>query len=882
MGTKQQYVALHVGAALALIGTLPSHAQSPAPNAAETTPEIAEPAASVIEPNAAPETAPAAAAEAAATPAAAEPAAAAPADAARDFGGPEEVIVTARRVQERLQDVPISITVFNQDQLTERNVVSGRDLATYTPSLSANARYGTENTTFAIRGFSQESRTTASVGVFFADVVAPRGGASSTATGDGAGPGSFFDLANVQVLKGPQGTLFGRNTTGGAVLLVPQKPTSQLEGYIEDSRGNYDMRRLQGVLNIPLNDSVRLRFGGDWNQRAGYTKNVSGIGPDAYADTDYLALRASLVIDLAANVENYTIASYSKSENNGVAFQIGKCNPDVGPGVTQVFSTMACDQLARQQNYGKFDVEGFNDDPRSFLRTWQLINTTTWNATDELTVRNIASYSELLNKTRAELFGSAWVLPDTVQPSANNPPISTGQYAGTQFGFNTYRYAPGTSNANQSNFTEELQLQGKWGDLDWQSGVYLELSDPIKDNAVISVSRLHCDDYASFKCTDVAAESQNVNAALGSVTSQRYNTEYRNYGVYTQSTYRFNEQFSLTGGLRYTWDKVNSYGQNVQYSFLDPNVPVGICANPLVRPGVPARTPITSPSECDDNVTAKSDAPTWLVDFDYKPIDDLLLYLKYARGYRQGNTNPLGAGGFTTYGPEQVDSYEFGSKLSWHGAMPGNFNIALFYNDFQDQQLSMALLSSTNAPPNQAIVNVGKSAIKGFEVEAGVRPFAGTKVTLSYAYLDTKLKSVTTPVFPEGSPYDSFVPLTVGRELPYTPKNKLALSADYALPVPASLGDIIAGLSYSYTSNQTALYSAYGGLPSFELLNATLSWKSVAQSSFDIALFATNLTNEKYATNVNDFYAVANARFVSYLYGEPRMVGARLRWTFGG
>ena len=866
MGTKQQGIALRIVAALALIGSWPSHAQAPEPAATETAePVLAPEAAAEIAPTAAP----------------AEPLPEVPAETAQSLPDTEEVIVTARRVQERLQDVPISITVFNQDQLTERNVVSGRDLATYTPSLSANARYGTENTTFAIRGFSQESRTTASVGVFFADVVAPRGGASSTATGDGAGPGSFFDLANVQVLKGPQGTLFGRNTTGGAVLLVPQKPSSQLEGYIEDSRGNYDMRRLQGVLNIPVSESVRLRFGGDWNQRGGYTKNVSGIGPDAYADTDYIALRASMVIDLAANVENYTIASYSRSDNNGVAFQIGDCNPNVAAGVTQVFSTMACDQLARQQRYGKFDVEGFNDDPRSFLRTWQAINTTTWNATDELTVRNIASYSELLNKTRAELFGSAWILPDTVQTSPTGQPFSTGQYAGTQFGFNTYRYAPGASNANQSNFTEELQLQGKWGDLDWQGGVYMEHSDPIKDNAVISVSRLHCDDYASFKCTDVAAESQNVNAALGSVTSQRYNTRYRNYGVYTQSTYRFNEQFALTGGLRYTWDKVDSYGQNVQYSFRDPNVPVGICANPLLRPGVPATTPITSISECDDHVTAKSDAPTWLIDFDYKPIDDLLLYVKYARGYRQGNTNPLGAGGFTTYGPEKVDSYEIGSKLSWHGAVPGNFNVALFYNDFQDQQLSQALLSSTNAPPNQAIVNVGNSEIKGFEVEAGIRPFIGTKLTLSYAYLDTQLKSVTTPVFPEGSPYDSFVPLTVGRELPYTPKNKLALSADYALPVPASLGDIIAGLSYSYSSKQTALYSAYGGLPSFELLNATLSWKSVAQSPFDVALFATNLTNEKYATNVNDFYGVANGRFVSYLYGEPRMFGARLRWTFG-
>src|SRR5882757_1443048 len=170
-----------------------------------------------------------------------------------------EVIVTARRVDERLQDVPISITVFNQEQLTNRNVVNSADLAAYTPSLSANNNFGQENSSFAIRGFVQDAGTPPSVGVYFADVVALRGPTQGTQAGDGAGPGSFFDLQNVQVLKGPQGTLFGRNTTGGAVLFVPQKPTSDVEGYIEASGGNYDMKRVQAVLNAPVSDRVRLR-----------------------------------------------------------------------------------------------------------------------------------------------------------------------------------------------------------------------------------------------------------------------------------------------------------------------------------------------------------------------------------------------------------------------------------------------------------------------------------------------------------------------------------------------------------------------------------------------------------------------------------------------
>lgn len=108
-----------------------------------------------------------------------------------------------------------------QEQLSNRNVVNAADLDT--PSLSVNNNFGNENASFAIRGF-QDIGTQPSVGAYFADVVVPRGPTQGTQAGDGPGPGSFFDLQNVQVLKGPQGTLFGRNTTGGAVLLVPQKP----------------------------------------------------------------------------------------------------------------------------------------------------------------------------------------------------------------------------------------------------------------------------------------------------------------------------------------------------------------------------------------------------------------------------------------------------------------------------------------------------------------------------------------------------------------------------------------------------------------------------------------------------------------------------------
>ena len=185
-------------------------------------------------------------------------------------GDIEEILVTARRNEERLQDVPISMTVFSQEQLTTATSSTPR---TWSSTRRHYREYPFRHATtrYAIRGFVQEFRTTPSVGVYFADVVAPRG-ASGSPAGNGAGPGAFFDLQNVQVLKGPQGTLFGRNTTGGAILLVPQRPTKNSKVTSQASAGNYDMERLQGVMNVPLGASARGRLGVDRQTRDGYMR----------------------------------------------------------------------------------------------------------------------------------------------------------------------------------------------------------------------------------------------------------------------------------------------------------------------------------------------------------------------------------------------------------------------------------------------------------------------------------------------------------------------------------------------------------------------------------------------------------------------------------
>jgi iron complex outermembrane receptor protein len=780
-----------------------------------------------------------------------------------------DIIVTARRKEEKLQDVPISMTVYNQQQLTDRNIVSSAGLAAYTPSVTANTRFGSESSTFAIRGFSQEIRTTASVAVYFADVVAPRS-ATSLSSGDGAGPGAFFDLQNVQVLKGPQGTLFGRNTTAGAVLLVPQKPTDRLEGYVEGSYGNYDMKRVQAVLNVPLSDWARLRLGIDHDQRDGYLKNISGVGPSRLADINYTAGRASLVLDLTPHLENYTIGSYTLSDNNGPVGRISQCFPQT----RFPLGVLSCGAVARMA--GKDFYAAWNGlvDPTSQMRQWQIINTTTWHASDALTVKNILSYGQLKNINRSDLTGANFILGSQLGP------VPTGAFAGARIPFFAIRSATGLPTADESTLTEELQAQGRALDdrLTWQGGLYFESNQPLSSrNGTQTPSLLACTDPANFQCTDAIGTVFGVPGRLGSMSYGVMSTSYRDIGVYGQGTYELTDKLQLTAGLRYTADRTQSTAENLVYRFFRPNTPTGFCLNPLIRN--PA-LPVTSTSDCTEHFNVKSDAPTWVLNLDYKPTNDVMLYGKYSRGYRMGSTNPAGAPGYTTFGPEKVDAYEVGAKTTFRGPVPGRFNVAAFWNDLSNQQLQVGFLSSTNAVAgNTGILNVGKSRIYGLELEGMIQPVEGVTLDAGYSYIESNIAKVNPVTFLPGSVYDTAILVPQGGRMPGSPKHKATLTAEYQLPVSEDVGRVSVAATYTFTSSQVASYTPFWGiLKATELLNLNLDWKQVAGHPVDLSLFATNVAGAKYNTWINEF---VSSGFVAYQRGEPRMYGVRLRYRFG-
>jgi iron complex outermembrane recepter protein len=795
----------------------------------------------------------------------------------------EEVIVTAQRREESLTDVPISITVLSQEQISNANITNASDLATYTPSLSANTLFGAETASFAIRGFVQDIRTTASVATYFAEVVAPRGQTLIT-SGDGAGPGELFDLQNVQVLKGPQGTLFGRNSTGGAVLLVPRRPADVFGGYAEFSIGDYGLSRQEAVLNLPVHERFKLRVGIDNQERDGYLNNVTRYGTDALGNVNYTALRVSGVWDISDRLENYTIVSYLNSETANYTAKLFDCNDDyltdVGGGLLgglleipaggapaftdinpyPLIVTPACQrQLAEQEatgNNGFYDVSSSVADPLSLMKQTRVINALTWRLTDEISVKNILAYAQLYTEAEQSIFGSNFrVLYDPSPDRRFEPGVAT--------------VSPDFPTTDQDTWVAELQVQGSSFDarLDWQGGVYHENSQPDGATGFRSQSLISCDpatisgDPAQADCLDPTA------GQLGSILDLSAATEYTNSAVYGQWTFHMLDQLSATVGTRYTWDSTEAYGRKVRYTYL------------LSVPQTPIET-ITTPKVDSQRLTG-------FVDLSYKPTDTSMTYIKYSQGYRQGGTNTQADPGLDTYDPEHVSTYELGAKLEFGGFLPGRFSAALFYNDFTDMQLKSVYFSSTSGGV-PAIFNAGKSEIIGAEVEATLLLHQDLTLLLSYSHLETELIEQENRQDRVRAAGGSFAAATyiqtadVGDPLPYSPDHRVVATLNYRLPLPPHLGDVRIGATYAYTGNQQVVASSaspYAKLDPYSLFNANLNWSSIFGLPLDLAIFGTNLGDEEYLTYLQGGYYTLGIEAGST--GQPRMVGMRLKYRFG-
>ena len=306
---------------------------------------------------------------------------------------PGDIVVTARRREERLDKVPVSVSVISSDTLRRQNLSSVQDIQYLTPSLNVSSNTARSSNNYTLRGQGTTYGTDPSVVAYFAEVPIP---------GGGNGNGALFDLANVQVLNGPQGTLFGRNSVGGAILFSPAKPENRTDGHVTIGYGNYNNFQQEAVFNTPLIDDKLLLRAGIWHRtRDGFTHDV-GNGR-SYDNINAVAGRISLLFKPTNKFENLFVFNYSENKEHGTGTVISLVNPTgLAAFLFPTLPQVAADQEAR----GPREIEqtpGVSDHQRLI----QLIDTATYSFSDNVTLKNILSYTQFRSNVRSDVSGTA-------------------------------------------------------------------------------------------------------------------------------------------------------------------------------------------------------------------------------------------------------------------------------------------------------------------------------------------------------------------------------------------------------------------------------------------------------------------------------------------
>jgi iron complex outermembrane recepter protein len=830
-----------------------------------------------------------------------DPATAKPSDTDTN-AGIADIIVTAQKREERLQSVPVAVTAFSQEQLRTQRILQPSDLQYSTPGLNLNAQ-GSGGADYQIRGQGVIFGGGQSVITYFAG--APGGG----------GAFNFFDLANVQVLKGPQGTLFGRTSTGGAVLFEPSKPGNEFDGYIDGSLGNLNYRRLEGAINVPIiKDVLAVRVAGFIVRRDGDTLNL--ITGQRLQNQHREGFRISALLTPGDIFESQTIFDYGNANETGKSYQLSALSAGSAPldpaffnfafnspasffgydicGTTAAINGVSAANLAafnagcvaqrgalynQGANAFRTELARLNSSdaakrqtnagqPGFFLSTnWVINNRTTLKLggsgfVTDATVKNIFSYGRDGTASGAnsgyDFDGTPERVADTQWPSpvlTGGPCVTSGPNIG-QCSYPVYGAAP--RDADPFTLTEEVNVSAKFGGkLDLIAGYFYLRT---KQNGT---------NRASFAIFNNVLDPGLAPIYTAYATTYKLNTE---RGLFVQGTLDLSDWLlqglSVTAGYRNT--KLHSA--------------TGAIAN--------AADEITRTAT---NIINDATGNNRTFNIKWQANRNLLIYARSSTGFKPGGNNgaclaennpvacPL------SYSGESVKDYEAGIKADYDlGPVHARTNLAVYSADYKNIQRSTVYRSIQGASIG-LVANSAAGRIRGLEIEQILR-VSGLTLNAGFSYTDAKY---TKFFFPNGAAFPCTDPVNNSNNncvdasnspYPYQPKYQFNLGAQYNIPIDESIGIITPSIQYSHKSSAyygtNAVQSAPTSfLKSYGLLNARISWNNMFGHPIDATVFADNITNTLAEIHGNDL--LNNIGFAAISYGPPRTYGVQLRFRFG-
>jgi iron complex outermembrane receptor protein len=739
----------------------------------------------------------------------------------------DEVIVSPRKRDERLQDVPLSMTAVNGQALERENIVETADLIRKSPSLTMSPGLGSSKATpnFSIRGLSQQEQTPladGSVTVYVGDIVAARAQGLNQ---------SLFDVASVEVLKGPQGTLFGRNATGGAILIKPNKPIDAFEAYVTGGIGNYNLRQLEGMVNVPLGDRAQLRLAATMQQRDGFI--IDDVTDTDINYTDTWAFRASFAWQPTDAIESLTVFNMFNEDDGGQGSFISTINPNgvfnSAPARTPRNYPTLQSMLAAQEGRNKYHTAS-GTPMYTQVETWDLANTTTFDINENISIRNIIG----VRSVKLDMMEDTDGLPI--------PLLEIERHF------------------EDDQFSEEFQVFGDTGPINWIVGAYYFQEEA--DDQGLSVT-------GGVDPGAIHPRSVTGYAAWSNTWSKVENTS---YAVFAQGTWKIVDGLSFTAGVRQNWDKREAVIMNRTQS---------ACRFTTNADGNPATPETATPlANCALPLSAKFDEPTYGLSLDWKIDDDTLIYAAHRHGYRTGGFAARAsteAGLRRTFEPETVDDFEIGIKRDWRvGDSFLRTNLAVFTADYQNIQ--RLLTDPTTIPVTTVAVNAASAKITGAEFEFLVRPNQWFEISGFYSYTDAAFEEFITPggVDLSNNPFAR------------APDNIFSISARVNFPTPDTMGDLSAGVSYyshddwwinDDTNSVASGFRETGHLPAYKLVNLDVQWKQVAGTALDMSFFVNNATDEY--IEVPELSIVTSLGFDARSAMPPRTYGLRLTYRFG-